>query len=159
MHIGNPIPMSIWFLVYNSYFFVGMGIADIVPSHPSLCFFLLFLFWLFSSCCWDGRSEIVIRESTWCHVCVDGMRLRKHAGNPISTAFRKLLLREPLIRLLELHRLAGLWHSFKTLSESWIFLRSKWAGPDLTLDVPIKLLSIAVQFIFNGITEGKMPLL
>jgi hypothetical protein len=107
MHVGETYSCVDLISCLQFLFLCGDGVADVVPSHPFLCFFLLFLFWLFSSCCWDGRSEIVIRMSTSCHVGVDGMGLRKHVGNPISTKCRKLLLRELLVRLLELHRLAG----------------------------------------------------
>lgn len=57
-----------------------MGVLQVVPSHLLVVWIFTFLVRLFSSCRRDGESDIVTCESTWHHVGVDGMRMRKNVA-------------------------------------------------------------------------------
>ena len=59
------------------------GWVALVFPHPMFWLWngLVFWFWLFFSCGWDGESGILPHGLTWFHVGWDGMRMGKYVGS------------------------------------------------------------------------------
>ena len=51
--------------------------SEVLPSHVLVLGCLLFGFWLFSSCCLDGKSVILTHAPMFCHVGMNGMSMRE----------------------------------------------------------------------------------